>query len=63
MKSEKNTTILGGCETNTQYNYNKMALLSAKLRGTKVTILDDDEEYKSISDALGVEYVIEKSTN
>jgi len=63
MKNEKNTIILGGCETNTQYNYNRTALLSAMLNGTKVTILDDGEEYKSISDALGVEYEIKKSTN
>lgn len=63
MKSKKNTDILGNCETNTQYNYNKMALLSALLNGDKVTILDDGEEYKPIINALGVDCTIEKSTN
>ena len=59
------TTILGGCGTNTQYDYKKKALLSSKLKGQKIILEDKDMgEYKSLLDALGGESeIIKKSTN
>ena len=40
-------------ETN-KYNYNKFAMMKAVMEGKKIIIVDDGEEYKTISSKLGV---------
>jgi len=44
-------------------NYSKMAMISKKIQGNNLVIVDDGKEYKSLCENLGIEYICQDFEN